>query len=101
MADQSIIRIGKVNAGVDAPNSCGSKHRTMYVLNGYFYPEPNTHLSAFAIAFKEENIRNVRALIIGPPGTPYEFGFFEVCLTMDLCLSLLTSTFVLIPISGK
>lgn len=24
-----------------------------------------------------DNVRNVRALIIGPPDTPYEFGFFE------------------------
>lgn len=24
-------------------------------------------------------MRNVKAIIIGPPETPYEFGFFEVC----------------------
>ncbi|KKA16680.1 hypothetical protein T310_9728 [Rasamsonia emersonii CBS 393.64] len=26
---------------------------------------------------RESDIRNVKALIVGPPGTPYEFGFFE------------------------
>ncbi|KAF2836245.1 ubiquitin-conjugating enzyme E2Z [Patellaria atrata CBS 101060] len=32
---------------------------------------------SLAVAFKDTNVRNVRALIIGPPETPYEFGFFE------------------------
>jgi len=64
--------------------------------------EINTNLSAFAIAFKEEDVRDVRALIIGPPGTPYEFGFFEVCLQVcSLFLQLLTPTFVLLQISEK
>lgn len=30
------------------------------------------------MAFLEDNVRNIRALIIGPPDTPYEFGFFEL-----------------------
>ena len=30
------------------------------------------------MAFREDNVRDVRALIIGPPDTPYEFGFFEL-----------------------
>jgi hypothetical protein len=25
------------------------------------------------------DVRNVKAIIVGPPDTPYEFGFFEVC----------------------
>lgn len=33
---------------------------------------------ALAVACQEEDIRNVKALIVGPPETPYEFGFFEV-----------------------
>ncbi|KAB8356690.1 hypothetical protein FH972_024266 [Carpinus fangiana] len=32
---------------------------------------------ALAVAYRDENVRKVRALIIGPPETPYEFGFFE------------------------
>lgn len=33
---------------------------------------------ALAVAFKDRDVRNVKALIIGPHETPYEFGFFEV-----------------------
>ncbi|GAB7356207.1 hypothetical protein MBLNU459_g6787t1 [Dothideomycetes sp. NU459] len=33
---------------------------------------------SLSVAFREDNVRNVRALIIGPPDTPYEFGFFEL-----------------------
>lgn len=29
------------------------------------------------MACKDEDVRHVRAIIIGPPETPYEFGFFE------------------------
>jgi ubiquitin-conjugating enzyme E2 Z len=36
-------------------------------------------LVALAVACQEADIRSVKALIIGPPETPYEFGFFEVC----------------------
>ena len=35
-------------------------------------------LLAIAVAFRDSDVRNVKALIIGPPETPYEFGFFEV-----------------------
>lgn len=34
--------------------------------------------TALAVACQDSDIRNVSALIIGPPDTPYEFGFFEV-----------------------
>jgi ubiquitin-conjugating enzyme E2 Z len=33
---------------------------------------------SIAVACQELDVRNVRALIIGPHETPYEFGFFEV-----------------------
>ena len=36
----------------------------------------NTDLS-INVAFRDENVKHVRALIIGPPDSPYEFGFFE------------------------
>ncbi|KAL9079489.1 MAG: hypothetical protein Q9159_007716 [Coniocarpon cinnabarinum] len=32
---------------------------------------------SLAVAHKDEDVRRVHALIIGPPDTPYEFGFFE------------------------
>ncbi|KAF1808955.1 UBC-like protein [Eremomyces bilateralis CBS 781.70] len=32
---------------------------------------------SIAVACKDSNVRHIRALIIGPPDTPYEFGFFE------------------------
>ncbi|KAI9662120.1 MAG: hypothetical protein M1831_002816 [Alyxoria varia] len=32
---------------------------------------------SLAVAFRDDNVRRVRAIIIGPPDTPYEFGFFE------------------------
>ena len=33
---------------------------------------------AIAVACHDADVRNVKALIVGPPETPYEFGFFEV-----------------------
>ncbi|PCG91431.1 Ubiquitin-conjugating enzyme, E2 [Penicillium occitanis (nom. inval.)] len=33
---------------------------------------------SLAITYDDSDIRNVKALIVGPPGTPYEFGFVEV-----------------------
>lgn len=33
---------------------------------------------ALAVACRDIDVRNVRAIIVGPPETPYEFGFFEV-----------------------
>lgn len=35
---------------------------------------------ALAVACRDIDVRNVKALIIGPHETPYEFGFFEVIL---------------------
>ena len=32
---------------------------------------------ALAVACEDEDVRNVKALIIGPPDTPYQYGFFE------------------------
>lgn len=32
---------------------------------------------SLAVAFRDSDVRHVRALIIGPPDTPYQFGFFE------------------------
>lgn len=54
MADQSIIRVT----------------REVYELR------KNGDLS-IAAECRETNLRHIRALIVGPPDTPYEFGFFE------------------------
>jgi ubiquitin-conjugating enzyme E2 Z len=35
--------------------------------------------TALAVAYKDSDIRNVTAIVLGTPGTPYQFGFFEVC----------------------
>ena len=37
-----------------------------------------TFATAIAVACRDSDVRNVKALIIGPPETPYEFGFFDV-----------------------
>ncbi|KAI0535737.1 ubiquitin-conjugating enzyme/RWD-like protein [Xylaria digitata] len=54
MADQSIIRISKEIGEI----------------------QKNSDLS-LAVAFRDRDVRNVKAMIIGPHETPYEFGFFE------------------------
>ena len=43
------------------------------------YFSNQTHvLAAIAVSCRDANVRHIEALIIGPPGTPYEFGFFSV-----------------------
>ncbi|KAJ5344709.1 hypothetical protein N7452_002713 [Penicillium brevicompactum] len=32
---------------------------------------------AFTVRYDEGNMRDIQAIILGPPGTPYELGFFE------------------------
>jgi hypothetical protein len=34
--------------------------------------------TALAVACRDVDVRNVKAIIIGPSDSPYEFGFFEV-----------------------
>jgi ubiquitin-protein ligase len=40
---------------------------------------PSPYITALAVACRDIDVRNVKALIMGPHETPYEFGFFEVC----------------------
>ncbi|KAH8885178.1 UBC-like protein [Thozetella sp. PMI_491] len=54
MADQSIIRITKELSDLQ-------KHSDL----------------SLAVACRDVDVRNVKAMIIGPHETPYEFGFFE------------------------
>lgn len=37
-------------------------------------------LAAIAVACRDIDVRNVKAIIVGPHETPYEYGFFEVSL---------------------
>jgi ubiquitin-conjugating enzyme E2 Z len=46
---------------------------------------------ALAVACRDVDVRNVRAIIIGPPETPYEFGFYEVRLLLWKGLLMLIS----------
>ncbi|CCF38700.1 ubiquitin-conjugating enzyme [Colletotrichum higginsianum] len=55
MADQSIIRITKELSDIQRTSDL-----------------------SLAVACRDVDVRNVKALIIGPHDTPYEFGFFEV-----------------------
>lgn len=34
--------------------------------------------TAIAVACRDSDVQNVKAMIVGPPETPYEFGFFDV-----------------------
>lgn len=47
------------------------KHETEYV--------PNVlTTAALAVSCKDSDVRQVRALVLGPPESPYQFGFYEV-----------------------
>lgn len=42
---------------------------------------------AMTVAYSDANIREIRALILGPPETPYAFGFYQVRRRVnDLCV---------------
>jgi ubiquitin-conjugating enzyme E2 Z len=55
------------------PNTSGAIAR---ITKEIAHIQRGTDLS-LAVACRESDVRHVRALIIGPPETPYEFGFFE------------------------
>ena len=55
------------------PNTSGAIAR---ISKEIAHIQKGTDLS-LAVAYRESDVRSVRALIIGPPETPYEFGFFE------------------------
>ena len=42
------------------------------------WPNSLTSAIAIAVACRDSDVRNVKAIIIGPPETPYEFGYFDV-----------------------
>ncbi|KAH0437009.1 ubiquitin-conjugating enzyme [Colletotrichum camelliae] len=60
MADQSIIRITKELSDIQRTSDL-----------------------SLAVACRDVDVRNVKALIIGPHDTPYEFGFFEFAIRFN------------------
>jgi hypothetical protein len=55
--------------------------------------QPAHWFIALAITYEDSDIRNIKALIVGPPGTPYEFGFFEVSVPPLIHVSFLITSF--------
>lgn len=55
----------------------------MYVLFLVFTFAHVADKTAISVACQESDIRYVRALIVGPPGTPYAYGFFEFLVKFD------------------
>ncbi|KXT10907.1 hypothetical protein AC579_3483 [Pseudocercospora musae] len=60
-------------AAMSNTNTAGSIQR---ITREIATAQKGTDLS-IAVACRDSDVRHVRALIIGPPETPYEFGFFE------------------------
>ncbi len=103
MSNHSIIRITKVELASE--RRAGSQGwqivtgielhpevlRSMYI---YLFPLENVQhkhwmltlilCKAIAVSCRDVDVRNVKAIIIGPPDTPYEFGFFEVGSTWQI-----------------
>lgn len=44
---------------------------------------PLTETPAIAVSFTDSNTREIKALIVGPPDTPYALGFYEVSCRLD------------------
>lgn len=89
MSNQSVYRIIRVSVLqcelLTSPNhelgALGNpeEQRSLYIRPGYSNTTTTlTENSAIAVACRDSDVRNVKALIIGPPDTPYEFGFFDV-----------------------
>ncbi|KAK3050015.1 hypothetical protein LTR09_008670 [Extremus antarcticus] len=57
----------------NSPNTSGSISR---ITKELAQVQKGSDLS-IAVACQDSDVRHVRALIIGPPDTPYEFGFFQ------------------------
>ncbi|KAF9882806.1 hypothetical protein FE257_005138 [Aspergillus nanangensis] len=68
MSDQGMLRIAKE---VKQLQKSSDLYELMNTLPWSF------EIKALAIDFRDDDIRNVRALIMGPPETSYQFGFFE------------------------
>ena len=55
---------------------CSTVHSWLTRLQEIAQIQKGSDLS-IAVACQESDVRQVKALVLGPPGTPYEYGFFE------------------------
>lgn len=62
-----------MSARASTANSAGAINR---ITKEIAHIQKGTDLS-LAVGYREADVRHIRGLIIGPPETPYEFGFFE------------------------
>ncbi|KAM0714869.1 hypothetical protein Q7P37_009333 [Cladosporium fusiforme] len=62
-----------MSSSASTPNTAGCINR---IVKEIAHIQKGTDLS-LAVACRDDDVRRVRALIIGPPDTPYEFGFFD------------------------
>ncbi|KAJ6445695.1 ubiquitin conjugating enzyme [Purpureocillium lavendulum] len=67
--DQSIIRISKADTHILALQELSDIQKGSDL--------------AIAVACRDVDVRNVKALIVGPHETPYEFGFFEFAIRFN------------------
>lgn len=71
MSNQTSLRIVKVSLSA-VNETCWPNVLSQEIKN----IQQGNDLS-ITVAHQDEDIRNVRALILGTPGSPYEYGFFE------------------------
>lgn len=76
MANQTNLRIGKEIKGIQAGNDLCETDLCVV-------SQMLTDCLAISVAFRDENVRHVRAMILGPQKTPYEYGFFEFDVKFD------------------
>ncbi|MCJ1342438.1 hypothetical protein MMC31_000622 [Peltigera leucophlebia] len=82
MSNQAILRITRELADIQ-------KNSDLCTFEFHSYTKALlAHLigfnTAIAVVCRDADVQNVKALIIGPPDTPYEFGFFEVGTKLEL-----------------
>ncbi|KAH7022614.1 ubiquitin-conjugating enzyme/RWD-like protein [Ilyonectria destructans] len=83
--DQSIIRISKELSDIQKSSDlcmfplslAGIPAASLWSFGLCCLSNIRLPVSALAVACRDVDVRNVKALIMGPHETPYEFGFFE------------------------
>ncbi|KAG5968573.1 hypothetical protein E4U56_000322 [Claviceps arundinis] len=75
--DHSIIRITKVRTPRALPQSPDALDSSILMAQRELSDIQRGPDLAIAVACRDIDVRNVRAIIMGPHETPYEFGFFE------------------------
>ncbi|CAG8249202.1 unnamed protein product [Penicillium nalgiovense] len=100
MGDQCTLRLVRVRAFNVSNDPFGQITRLISTLQELRQVERSEQL-AFTVRYEESNIRDIQALIIGPPGTPYELGFYEVRSTYPrLGLSTLLEVWLIVIVSS-